>query len=120
MVGLEPLDEKTMIRILTEPKNAIVKQYQKLFDLDKVELIFTQEALEQIAVQALGQKTGARGLRTIVEETLLEIMYEIPSRNDIKACTINDQVILKQGNPILEPSTLPTRAEEYIPETESA
>jgi ATP-dependent protease Clp ATPase subunit len=55
-----------------------------------------------------------------VEETLLEIMYEIPSRNDIKACTINDQVILKQGNPILEPSTLPTRAEEYIPETESA
>ena len=120
MVGLEPLDEKTMMRILTEPKNAIVKQYQKLFDLDKVELIFTQEALEQIAVQALGQKTGARGLRTIVEETLLEIMYEIPSRNDIRACTINDQVILKQGNPILEPSTLPTRAERYIPETESA
>jgi len=117
MVGLEPLDEKTMMRILTEPKNAIVKQYQKLFDLDKVELVFTQEALEQIAVQALAQKTGARGLRTIVEETLLEIMHEIPSRNDIKACTITDQVILKQGNPILEPSTLPTRTEEYIPES---
>jgi ATP-dependent Clp protease ATP-binding subunit ClpX len=120
MVGLESLDEKTMMRILTEPKNAIVKQYQKLFDLDKVELIFTQEALEQIAIQALAQKTGARGLRTIVEETLLEIMYEIPSHNDIRACTINDKVILKQGRPILEPSTLPTRTEEYIPETESA
>jgi ATP-dependent Clp protease ATP-binding subunit ClpX len=122
IVGLEPLDKETMIRILTEPKNAIIKQYKKFFDLDKVELVFTSEALEQTAVQALAQKTGARGLRSIVEETLLDIMYEIPSRNDIKACTITDKVILKLESPILEPSTLPTRAtpEDYIAENESA
>jgi ATP-dependent Clp protease ATP-binding subunit ClpX len=121
IVGLEPLDKDTMIRILTEPKNAIIKQYKKFFDLDKVELIFTTEALEQTAVQALAQKTGARGLRSIVEETLLEIMYEIPSRSDIRSCTITDKVILKQEGPILEPSTLPTaRADDYIAENESA
>jgi ATP-dependent Clp protease ATP-binding subunit ClpX len=121
IVGLEPLDKETMVRILTEPKNAIIKQYKKFFELDKVDLIFTPEALDQTAVQALAQKTGARGLRSIVEETLLEIMYEIPSRNDIRACTITDKVILKQERPLLEPSTLPTRTqEEYLPENESA
>ncbi len=120
IVGLEPLDKETMIRILTEPKNAIIKQYKKFFELDKVELVFTQEALEQTAISALSQKTGARGLRTIVEETLLDIMYDIPSRNDIKSCTITEKVILKQERPILEPSPLPTRSEEYIPENESA
>ena len=120
IVGLEPLDKDTMIRILTEPKNAIIKQYKKFFDLDKVELIFTPDALEQTAVQALAQKTGARGLRSIVEETLLDIMYEIPSRSDIRSCTITDRVILKQDSPILEPSTLPTRNEEYVAENESA
>ncbi|MBV9282801.1 MAG: ATP-dependent Clp protease ATP-binding subunit ClpX [Chloroflexi bacterium] len=120
IVGLEPLDKDTMMRILTEPKNAIIKQYKKFFELDKVELVFTAEALEQTAVQALAQKTGARGLRTIVEDTLLEIMYEIPSRSDIRSCTITDKVILKQERPILEPSPLPTRTEEYIPEHESA
>ncbi len=120
IVGLEPLDKETMIRILTEPKNAIIKQYKKFFELDKVELVFTQDALEQTAVSALAQKTGARGLRTIVEETLLDIMYDIPSRSDIKSCTITEKVILKQDRPILEPSPLPTRSEEYIPENESA
>jgi ATP-dependent Clp protease ATP-binding subunit ClpX len=121
IVGLEPLDKDTMVRILTEPKNAIIKQYKKFFELDKVELVFTQDALDQTAVQALAQKTGARGLRSIVEETLLDVMYEIPSRNDIRACTITDKVILKQESPILEPSTLPTRTtEEYLPENESA
>jgi len=122
IVGLEPLDKETMIRILTEPKNAIIKQYKKFFDLDKVELVFTTEALEQTAIQALAQKTGARGLRSIVEETLLDIMYEIPSRNDIRSCTITDRVILKQDSPILEPSPLPTRNnDEYVvQENESA
>ncbi|MGH2447644.1 MAG: ATP-dependent Clp protease ATP-binding subunit ClpX [Chloroflexota bacterium] len=121
IVGLEPLDKDTMIRILTEPKNAIIKQYRKFFELDKVELVFTPEALEETAVQALSQKTGARGLRTIVEETLLEIMYEIPSRSDIRSCTITDRVIHKQERPILEPSPLPTRNDdEYIAENESA
>ncbi|MGI8968895.1 MAG: ATP-dependent Clp protease ATP-binding subunit ClpX [Chloroflexota bacterium] len=121
IVGLEQLDQETMVRILTEPKNAIIKQYRKFFELDKVDLVFTPESLEEIAVLALAQKTGARGLRSIVEETLLEIMYEIPSRNDIRACTVTDKVILKQESPILEPSSLPTRStEEYLPENESA
>jgi len=122
IVGLEPLDKETMIRILTEPKNAIIKQYKKFFDLDKVELVFTAEALEQTAIQALAQKTGARGLRSIVEETLLDIMYEIPSRNDIRSCTITDRVILKQDSPILEPSPLPTRNNDdyVVQENESA
>src|SRR5579884_27296 len=121
IVGLEPLDKETMIRILTEPKNAIIKQYKKFFELDKVELIFTQEALEQTAVAALAQKTGARGLRTIVEDTLLDIMYDIPSRQDIKSCTVTDRVILKHEGPILEPSTLPTvRDEDEYIEGESA
>ena len=122
IVGLEPLDQDTMVRILTEPKNAIIKQYKKFFELDKVELVFTQDALDETAVQALAQKTGARGLRSIVEETLLDIMYEIPSRNDIRSCTITDKVIQKQERPVLEPSPLPTRSteEEYVPENESA
>jgi ATP-dependent Clp protease ATP-binding subunit ClpX len=120
LVGLEQLDKDTMIRILTEPKNAIVKQYKKFFELDKVELHFTTEALEQTAIQALAQKTGARGLRSIVEETLLDIMYEIPSRNDIRGCTITDKVILKQEKPLLEPSALPTRSDDYLAESETA
>jgi ATP-dependent Clp protease ATP-binding subunit ClpX len=109
VVGLEPLDKESLVRILTEPKNSIVKQYRKFFELDKVELIFTEDALEETAVQALGQKTGARGLRTIVEDVLLDIMYDIPSRNDIKSCTVTDKVILKQEGPILEPLPLPKR-----------
>src|SRR5206468_12381575 len=88
---------------------AIIKQYKKFFELDKVELLFTADALEQTAVQALAQKTGARVLRSIVEETLLDIMYDIPSRNDIRSCTITEKVILKQETPILEPSGLPMR-----------
>jgi ATP-dependent Clp protease ATP-binding subunit ClpX len=114
IVSLEPLDKQALIRILTEPKNAIIKQYKKFFELDKVELVFTPEALEETAVQALAQKTGARGLRSIVEEVLLDIMYEIPSRSDIKSCIITDKVILGQERPILEPSPLPTRDEDEM------
>jgi ATP-dependent Clp protease ATP-binding subunit ClpX len=109
VVTLEALTRETLIRILTEPKNAIVKQYRKFFDLDKVDLVFTDEALEETANLALQQKTGARGLRTVLEEVLLDIMYDIPSRNDIKSCTITDKVILKHEAPILEPTALPVR-----------
>ena len=90
---LEALDEDTLIKIMTEPKNAIVKQYRKFFDLDKVELVFTPEAIRATAREALKHKTGARGLRTIVEEVLLDVMYEIPSRQDIKRCKITEKVI---------------------------
>jgi ATP-dependent Clp protease ATP-binding subunit ClpX len=82
-VSLQSLDKEALIRILTEPKNAIIKQYQKLLQLDRVELVFTNDALEAAADGAIKQKTGARGLRSIVEDVLLEVMYEIPSRSDV-------------------------------------
>ncbi len=81
VVSVEPLDQAAMIAILTEPKNALVKQFKRLFELDGVELVFTDDALEATAEEAMSRKTGARGLRTIIEETLLDVMYEIPSRS---------------------------------------
>jgi ATP-dependent Clp protease ATP-binding subunit ClpX len=119
-VTLDPLDEDTLIRILTEPKNAIVRQYRKFFELDKVDLIFTTEALQETARQALQHKTGARGLRTIVEDVLTEIMYEIPSRVDIRAVRITDKVIRKEEFPILEPARLIPRSEDDLVRDESA
>ncbi|RLC77832.1 MAG: ATP-dependent Clp protease ATP-binding subunit ClpX [Chloroflexi bacterium] len=101
VVSVEPLDKQAMIDILVKPKNAIIKQFQRLFALDGVELIFTDEALEAAAEEALKRKTGARGLRTIIEETLLDVMYEIPSRSDISRCIINADAILGRGRPIL-------------------
>jgi ATP-dependent Clp protease ATP-binding subunit ClpX len=100
-VSVEPLDKETMVAILTKPRNAIVKQFQRLFSLDNVELIFTDEALETAAEEALKRKTGARGLRTIIEETLLDVMYEIPSRRDIKKCVIKTETILGKAGPLL-------------------
>jgi ATP-dependent Clp protease ATP-binding subunit ClpX len=113
-VMLEALDEDTLVRIMTEPKNAIVKQYKKIFDLDKVELIFTSEAVRATAREALKHKTGARGLRTIVEEVLLDVMYDIPSRQDIRRCKITEKVILKEESPYLEPIRLPAREDDDL------
>ncbi|MHB1415705.1 MAG: ATP-dependent Clp protease ATP-binding subunit ClpX [Chloroflexota bacterium] len=101
VVSVDQLDEKALVRILTEPKNALVKQYQKLFALDKVELVFTPDALEAAATQALRLRTGARGLRTIIEEVLLDVMYEIPSRGDVDKCVINADTINRKRGPIL-------------------
>jgi ATP-dependent Clp protease ATP-binding subunit ClpX len=92
-VSVDPLDQETLVRILTEPKNAIVKQFQRLFALDEVTLEFTIEALNTAAEEALKHKTGARGLRTIIEETLLDVMYEIPSRTEIRRCVITADTI---------------------------
>jgi ATP-dependent Clp protease ATP-binding subunit ClpX len=116
-VSLDSLDEAALVRILTEPKNAIVKQYQKLLQLDRVELVFTGDALDAAAEGALKQRTGARGLRTIVEDVLLEVMYEIPSRSDIKKVVINGDVIRSHHKPLLV-----TRGERNsaYPEDESA
>lgn len=100
-VALDSLDKEALIRILTEPKNAIVKQYQKFLQLDRVELVFTNDALEAAAECALRQKTGARGLRTIIEDVLLDIMYEIPSRADVKKVIINGDVINIHNKPLL-------------------
>jgi ATP-dependent Clp protease ATP-binding subunit ClpX len=93
MVNVDYLDEADIIRILTEPKNAFVKQYKKFFALDDVELEFEEDALRAIAVKALARGTGARGLKSIIEEALLNSMFEVPSRNDIKRCVITEASI---------------------------
>jgi ATP-dependent Clp protease ATP-binding subunit ClpX len=97
------LDADALVRILREPKNALVKQYQKMFEYDSVELEFTDDAMEAIAEQALLRGTGARGLRAILEEVLLEVMYDLPSRDDIGRCLIDRAVVLEKVNPTLVP-----------------
>ena len=97
------LDKEALVRILVEPKNAVVKQYQRMFELDNVELEFTDDALEAVAEQALLRGTGARGLRAILEEVLLEVMYDLPSRTDIGKCVIDRSVVLDRVNPTLVP-----------------
>ncbi len=96
IVSVEPLEAEDMMRILTEPKNALVRQYQKLFDLDDVELTFTPKALELVAQEAMACKMGARGLRSIIEDTLLDIMYEVPSHPEIKEYTVTEEHIRRR------------------------
>jgi ATP-dependent Clp protease ATP-binding subunit ClpX len=98
---LEPLDRDTLIEVLTEPKNAIVKQYQEMFSMDNVSLEFTQGALEAAANRALGHQTGARCLRYIVEETLLDVMYELPSLENVARCIVDWDAIKGIGSPKL-------------------
>jgi ATP-dependent Clp protease ATP-binding subunit ClpX len=100
-VALDYLDEEDIIRILTEPKNAFVKQYQKFFALDDVELVFHEGALRAIAERALARGTGARGLKSIIEDVLLNSMFEVPSRPDIKRCVITESAIVDGVEPLL-------------------
>ncbi len=100
-VALDELTHDDLIRILTEPKNAVVRQFQKLFALDNVELIFTPEALQAAAEAATERKTGARGLRTAIEEVLLEVMYEIPSLEGVRKCIVDANVIRNRTRPLL-------------------
>jgi len=101
IVTLDALDEEALVRILTEPKNALVKQYQKLFEIDGVTLEFKEDALIAVAREALRRKTGARGLRAILEDVMLNVMYDVPSRSDITKCVITREVIEKKEEPIL-------------------
>ena len=101
IASLGELSESSLIRILTEPKNALVKQYQKLFEIEGVNLRFTDTALAAIAKQATKRKSGARGLRSIMENCLLDIMYEIPSVENVKECVISEDVVLNREDPIL-------------------
>jgi len=101
VVSVEPLDKAAMIAILTEPKNALLRQFRHMLALDGVELVVTDDALEAIAEEALGRKTGARGLRTILEETLLDVMYEVPSRSDVVRCIVNGDTIRRKVRPLL-------------------
>ena len=98
---LGQLKEDALVDILVKPKNALIKQYQKLFQYENVELKFTDEALREIAKQALDRKTGARGLRGVIENSMLDIMYEIPSKQNVKECIISDKVIRKEAEPKL-------------------
>jgi ATP-dependent Clp protease ATP-binding subunit ClpX len=98
---LQELDEDALIQILTQPKNAIIKQFQKLFEIENVNLRFTDSALSAIAAQSLKRKAGARGLRAILETSMLDIMYELPSIGGVKECVVGEEVILNKEDPIL-------------------
>ncbi|HEX3032810.1 MAG TPA: ATP-dependent Clp protease ATP-binding subunit ClpX [Bacillota bacterium] len=101
IVTLNALDEEALVRILTEPKNALTKQYEKLFELDSVNLEFQDEALHAVAVEALKRKTGARGLRAIIEDIMMEIMYDVPSREDITKVIVTKDCIEKKELPLV-------------------
>ncbi|MGE7622809.1 ATP-dependent protease ATP-binding subunit ClpX [Viridibacillus sp. NPDC096237] len=101
LASLEQLDAETLVQILTEPKNALSKQYQKMLALDDVELEFNQDALLEIAKEAIERKTGARGLRSIIENIMLDVMFELPSRDDISKCIITKETITEKARPKL-------------------
>ncbi len=109
---LAPLVERDLLRILTEPRNALIKQYQKMLQLDRVELEITADALAAIAQQALAAGTGARALRAIIEGLLLDLMYELPSRDNVSRCIINSEVVEGRGHPILVPRAASRRIME--------
>jgi ATP-dependent Clp protease ATP-binding subunit ClpX len=118
MTTVADLDKESLVRVLTEPKNAIVKQYERFFEMDGVELIITDDALDAIAEQALKRGTGARGLRAIMEEVLLDTMYELPARTDVARVVIDGDVVRDRVNPTLVPIT--DLAETDLPEERSA
>lgn len=101
VASLDDLDEKALVKILIEPKNALIKQYQQLLSLDNVKLKFTDGALKAIAARSIKKKAGARGLRSILEEVMLDVMYEIPSSKGIAECIISEDTIMRKENPIL-------------------
>ena len=98
-VGLHPLDEKALVNILVEPKNALVKQYKKLIGLDNVELEITDDAVSAVAKRAIELKTGARGLRTILENLMLDTMYDLPSETDVVKVVVDKDVVEKGAKP---------------------
>jgi len=108
IASLEQLDEKALIEILTKPKNALVKQYQKMLEIDDVELEFEEGALTEIAKKAIERKTGARGLRSIIEGIMLDVMFDLPSREDITKCIITEETVLGSSVPklVLEDGTV--------------
>lgn len=109
MAVIDPLDEEALTEILTEPRNALVKQYQKLLDMDNVQLEFKPDAIRAIAQEAYRRKTGARALRAIVEEIMLDVMYELPSRKDLTRCLITREMVEKRSTAelLLHPSSIP-------------
>ena len=108
---LEELDEAALVSILTEPKNAVIKQYQKLFDFDGIELEFTPDAIKEVAQTALKRKTGARGLRAILEQVMLDVMYDLPGNEKVSKCIVTREAIVGEGKPVLEEGDRKKRTE---------
>ena len=111
---LEELDEAALIQILVEPKNALIKQYQKMFGMEGVELEFREGALRAIASKALARKTGARGLRSILEEVMLDVMYDLPSQNNLASVVVDEATIANDGKPLLMFAEPPKVASAHI------
>jgi ATP-dependent Clp protease ATP-binding subunit ClpX len=109
ITSVHNLDREALIQILTEPRNALVKQYKRLFELDGVDLEFTTDALDAVADQANLRGTGARGLRAIMEEVLLSVMYEVPSRKDVERVVITREAVLENVNPTIVPRDVSRR-----------
>lgn len=112
MATLKELDKETLKKIIVEPKNSLVKQYTKLFEIDGVELEFKEEALEAIVEKAIELKTGARGLRSIIEKIMTDIMFEIPSNSEIKKCIITKETVQKLQNPEIVKNDKETKKEK--------
>ncbi len=112
VVTLDALDEAALIRILGEPKNALIKQYQKFLEIDNVQLEFKEDALQAIAGEALKRKTGARGLRSIIEGIMRNVMYEVPSRTDVARCVVTKEVVLSKEEPVLVTAERKTKKKE--------
>ncbi|HET7660380.1 MAG TPA: ATP-dependent Clp protease ATP-binding subunit ClpX [Oryzihumus sp.] len=117
---VSPLDRDALVRILTEPRNALVKQYHRMFDIDNVELEFTDDAIEAVAEQALLRGTGARGLRAIMEEVLLPVMFDVPSDDDIARVVVTREVVLDNVNPTIVRRDVPAQRPKRAPRKESA
>jgi len=117
---VSPLDRDSLVRILTEPRNALVRQYQRMFQIDGVELEFTEDALGAVADQALLRGTGARGLRAIMEEVLQQVMFDVPSRDDVERVVISREAVLDNVNPTIVPRTMPAAPAKRAPREKSA
>ena len=99
--GIEDLDEPALIEILTKPKNALIKQYQRLFELEDTELSFTDDALKAVAKRAIERKTGARGLRSILEDILLDTMFDLPSLDSVTKVVVNEEAVMSDAGPLM-------------------
>jgi ATP-dependent Clp protease ATP-binding subunit ClpX len=112
MSAIHQLSRNELMKILTEPRNALVKQFQRFFQFDGIELVFADEALQSVADKALERETGARGLRSIIEEVLLEVQFELPSRRDVKKCVVTRETIDKGTPPTLVTVAAPAEHDE--------
>jgi ATP-dependent Clp protease ATP-binding subunit ClpX len=119
MSAIHQLSKDDLVTILTEPRNALVKQFQRFFSFDGIELVFAEDSLDSIAVKALERETGARGLRSIIEEVLLEVQFELPSRRDVKKCVVTKETIESGRKPTLVTEAAPDEESEQ-PQEQSA